>query len=157
MAAWQFVIEIAAPADRVWAFFLPQRMSLWYGPEMDMELEVSGGASEFAVGQKVRISGRLGWRVVSLTAVVTGYERMRRLEWRFSDRYGVRGRQQWSLSAVTAETTRLHMEDVYTLPGRFGRLVDLFLVRWSVRSRDRRWLDNLRRLAEGGPPGTPVR
>ncbi len=148
MAALQFVTEIAAPADRVWAFFLPQRMPLWYGPEMDMHLEVSGGASEFAVGQKVRISGRLGRREVSLTAVVTGYERLRRLEWRFRDRYGVRGRQQWRLEPVTAKTTRLHMEDGYTLPGRLGWLLDLFLVRWSVRSRDRRWLGNLRRLAE---------
>lgn len=152
MAALQFVTEIAAPADRVWAFFLPQRMPLWYGPEMDMHLEVSGGASEFAPGQKVRISGRLGRREVSLTAVVTGYERLRRLEWRFRDRYGVRGQQQWSLDSVTAETTRLHMEDVYTLPGRLGWLVDLILVRWSVSNRDRRWLGNLRRLAERVPP-----
>ncbi|MCL6564870.1 MAG: SRPBCC family protein [Acidobacteriia bacterium] len=151
MAALQFGIEIAASADRVWAFFLPQRMPLWYGPEMDIHLEVSGGAGEFAVGQKVRISGRLGRREVSLTAVVTGYERLRRLEWRFSDRYGVRGRQRWMLYPVTAETTRLHMEDVYTLPGRLGWIADLLLVRWSVRSRDRRWLSNLRRLAERVP------
>ncbi len=149
MAKLRFTVEIAAPADRVWAFFAPQRMPLWYGPEMAAEFEVEGGASEFAVGQKVRISGKLGRREVSLTAVVTRYERQRVLEWRFTDRYGIRGRQLWLLQPETgSEKTRLRAEDEYALPSRLGWLADLFLVRWSVGSRDRRWLDNLCRYAE---------
>jgi uncharacterized protein YndB with AHSA1/START domain len=151
MAKLRFQIEIAAPPDRVWAFFAPQRMPLWYGPEMGAEMEVAGGSAEFATGQKVHISGKLGRREVSLTAVVTRCERQRVLEWRFADRYGIRGRQLWLLEPETgSEKTRLHMEDEYTLPSRLGWLADWLLVRWSVGSRNRRWLDNLRRYAERG-------
>lgn len=149
MAKLRFQIEIAAPPDRVWAFFAPQRMPLWYGPEMGVEIEVAGGSAELAAGQKVRIRGKLGKREVSLTAAVTRYERQRVLEWRFADRYGIRGRQLWLLEpAAGREKTRLRMEEEYTLPGRLGWLADWIVVRWSVGSRDRRWLDNLRRYAE---------
>src|SRR2546422_8584684 len=84
MAKLEFSIEIAAPADRVAVFFVPQRMPYWYGAEMEAEFEVQDGAADFAVGQKVRVSGRVGKKEVSLTAVVTRFEFGRALEWRVS-------------------------------------------------------------------------
>ncbi|HMD30884.1 MAG TPA: hypothetical protein VKG84_03165 [Candidatus Acidoferrales bacterium] len=90
-------VEIAAPRDRVFVFFVPQRMPLWYAPEMETQFEVTGGEPDFRTGQKVRISGRLGGREVALVAVVQRYEWMHSLDWEFQDAYGVRGRQMWQV------------------------------------------------------------
>ena len=82
-------------------FFVPQRMPYWYGADMDSCLEVQGGASDFAVAQKVRVTGHLGKREVSHTAVVTAMQQARLFEWRFEDRYGVKGKgERWELDRV---------------------------------------------------------
>ena len=173
MARLKFTLDVAAPSDRVFVFFIPQRMPHWYGYEMEMHFEVQGGAAEFQVGQKVRLAGRLGGREVSLTAVVTRYQWQRVLEWQFRDEYGVRGLQRWELESVSSvipssplalsevegradeesqalesTQTRLTMYDEYELPGRFGRIFDALMMRWNVARRDRRWLAKLQRLAE---------
>lgn len=155
-------VEIAAPRDRVFVFFVPQRMPLWYAPEMDTQFEVSGGESDFRVGQKVRISGKLGKREVSLVAVIQRYEWLRALEWDFQDAYGVRGRQIWQVEDAPGiggageapvpvlAATRVAMHEWYTFPGRLGRWLDPLLMRPSIRARDRRMLQRLKRLAERG-------
>src|SRR5271155_2727245 len=91
MARIETSVQITAPAELVFAFFVPQRMAYWYGADMEACLEVQGGAADFAVAQKVRVTGRLGKREVSHTAVVTALQRARLFEWRFEDRYGVKG------------------------------------------------------------------
>ena len=147
MARLEFTVEMAAPPDRVFAFFVPQRMPYWYGAEMESRFEVQGGAAEFAVGLKVRITGRLGRKQVSHTAVVTRHEWGRLLEWRFQDAYGVRGLQRWELEP-TPSGTRVRLRDEYELPGRLGRLVDRLLTRHAVARRDRGDLARLKKLAE---------
>jgi uncharacterized protein YndB with AHSA1/START domain len=147
MAALEFVAEFAAPPKLVFAFFVPQRMPYWYGAEMACCFEVAGGASDFAVGQKVRISGKIGAREVALTVVITGYEWERFLEWRFQDAYGVRGLQSWELAA-SAQGTRVTMRDRYEMPGRLGRVADWLLTRHAVARRDRAYLARLKRLVE---------
>jgi uncharacterized protein YndB with AHSA1/START domain len=147
MRVLSFTTEIQAPLDRVFVFFVPQRMTLWYGPEMDTEFEVQGGEADFRVGQKVRITGHLGGREVSLTAVVTRYDWMRALEWRFSDAYGVRGRQLWLLEQ-TESVTRVQMREEYEVTGRLSRLLEGMVMKPAVNRRDRRMLKNLKRLAE---------
>src|SRR5271155_3956849 len=97
MGTLHLAVDIAAPRDRVFVFFVPQRMPLWYAPEMETEFEVAGGESDFRVGLKVRITGRLGKREVTLTAVVQRYDWLQALEWEFQDAYGVRGRQIWQV------------------------------------------------------------
>src|SRR3989475_9855932 len=104
MAKLEFSVEIAAPADRVAVFFVPQRMPYWYGAEMEAEFEVQGGAADFAVGQKVRVSGRVGKKELSLTLVITRFEFGRALEWRFAGRFGVQGGRRWGSSAGGAGT-----------------------------------------------------
>ncbi len=154
MARLAFTVEIAAPLERVAAFFLPQRMPYWYGVEMESCFEVQGGAADFRAGQKVRISGKLGRREVSLTAVVTEYREQRVLEWRFQDAYGVRGLQRWELdpspipSRAEAKATRVRLRDEYELPGRMGRLFDWLLTRHAVARRDRDDLARLKTLTE---------
>lgn len=139
--------EFAAPPNEVFVFFVPQRMPLWYGAEMDACFEVQGGASEFAAGQKVRITGKLGRREVALTMMIVAYEWCRLLEWRFQDRYGVRGLQRWDLVPnAGGRGTSLTMRDSYEMPGAFGRLVDHIFTRGAVERRDQAWLARLQRL-----------
>ena len=147
MANLEFVREFAVPAKEIFVFFVPQRMALWYGAEMNSCFEVQGGASDFAVGQKVRITGRLGNRDVTLTAVITAYEWECLVEWQFKDSYDVRGKQRWELQQ-TGSTTTVTMRDQYEMPGRLGRIVDRCFTRYGVAARDRSWLDRLQRLAE---------
>ncbi len=147
MAKLAFTIEIAAPPDRVGVFLVPQRMPYWYGAEMQAEFAVLDGAADFVAGQKVRIRGSLGKREVSLTAVVTEYAFARVLQWRFQDRYGVRGVQRWEIEPAEAGSCVLFREE-YALPGFFGRAFDLMITRFAVARRDREYLVRLKRLAE---------
>jgi uncharacterized protein YndB with AHSA1/START domain len=151
MGSLHLDVHIAAPRDRVFVFFVPQRMPLWYAPEMETCFEVSGGESDFRVGQKVKITGHLGKREVSLVAVVQRYDWLSALDWEFQDAYGVRGRQMWEVEDATlpnAGGTRVVMHEWYKFPGRLGRWLDPILMRPSIRARDRRMLANLKRLAE---------
>ncbi|HYL09414.1 MAG TPA: SRPBCC family protein [Candidatus Acidoferrales bacterium] len=147
MAKLELSVEIGAPPDRVAVFFVPQRMPYWYGAEMEAQFEVQGGAADFAAGQKVRITGHLGKKEVSLTVVVTRFEFGSVLEWRFVDGFGVKGLQRWEI--VTEEGgTRIVFRDEYELPGRLGRVSDWLFTRHAVRARDREHLVRLKRLSE---------
>ncbi len=147
MANLEFVRDFTIPPKEIFVFFVPQRMGLWYGVEMKSCFEVQGGAPDFAVGQKVRITGRLGKREVTLTVVITAYQWERLLEWQFQDSYGVRGTQRWEFQQ-SGNATRLTMRDKYEMPGRIGRIVDRLFTRYGVAARDRSWLDRLQRLVE---------
>lgn len=147
MANLEFQMEFVVPPNEVFVFFVPQRMPLWYGTEMDARFEVQGGAPDFAVGQKVRITGRLSHYEVILTVVITAYEWQRLLEWQFQDSYGVRGKQRWELQGVTGKT-QLTMRDSYQIPSAFGRFFDKIFTRFAVAQRDRAWLARLQQLAE---------
>jgi len=151
MADLQLSTEIATTPNEIFVFFVPQRMPLWYGTEMDAKFEVQGGAADFGVGQKVRISGVLGGRDVALTVVITGYEWERLLEWQFQDSYGVRGMQRWEVEGAAGKTT-LRMRDSYRMPSGFGRVFDRIFTRFAVTQRDRAWLDRLQHLAERRRP-----
>jgi hypothetical protein len=149
MANLEQSIEIATAPVEVFLFFVPQRMPYWYGAEMTAEFEVSGGASDFAVSQKVRISGKLGKKEVAHTAVITRYEWNRILEWRFEDAYGVRGLERWELTPSTS-ATRVTMRSEYQMPGAFGRVMDWLLTRHAVARRNRDYLARLQKYAERG-------
>lgn len=153
MAKLAFNVEIGAAPEHVFAFFVPQRMPYWYGAEMNSQFEVQGGAAEFAVGQKVRITGRVTGKEVSHTAVVTAYQCGRLLEWRFQDAYGVRGLERWELEPLPASEgatpgTRLRLRNEYEFPGWFGRFTDWLLTRHAMARRNREYLARLKRLAE---------
>jgi len=147
MADLEFTREFSVAPNEVFVFFVPQRMPLWYGIEMNSHFEVQGGASDFSAGQKVRITGVLRNWDVTLTAVITGYAWERSLEWQFQDSYGVRGLQRWELEPIPGGT-RLTMRDSYRMPELFGRILDAVFTRFAVSQRDEAWLDRLQRLAE---------
>ena len=141
------MMDIAASAKIVGAFFVPHRMGAWYGREMDLQFEVQGGAIEFRNGLKVRLTGRMGKRAFTHTAVVTQFERGRILEWKFQDAYGVRGMQRWEISEISIGT-RVEMTDSYEMPGGLGRFLDRLVTRHAVARRDRNELARLKRLVE---------
>lgn len=147
MANLEFTRDFSVPPNEVFVFFVPQRMPLWYGVEMESHFEVQGGASDFSAGQKVRITGVLRNWDVTLTAVITDYAWERSLEWQFQDSYGVRGLQRWELEPIPGGT-RLTMRDSYRMPELFGRILDAVFTRFAVSQRDEAWLDRLQRLAE---------
>src|SRR3984957_20392357 len=123
MARIETSVQIAAPAEVVFAFFVPQRMPYWYGADMHACFEVQDGASDFAVAQKVHIAGNMGKREVSHTAVVTALQQARLFEWRFSDRYGVKGLERWELERIEPKAARevpktvVRMLSDYAMPG----------------------------------------
>ena len=145
---------VAVPLPDLFVFFVPQRMPYWYGVEMQSFFEMQDGASDFSVGLKVRISGTVGRRTVSHTAVVTAFEYQRLLEWRFQDAYGVRGRERWELERSEGSAgpqTRVRFIDEYEMPGLMGRAVDWLVTRHAISRRNREYLNRLARLAERQP------
>lgn len=147
MADLTFTRDFSVPPKEIFVFFVPQRMPLWYGAEMNCRFEVQSGAADFAAGQKVRITGDLHGREMTITVVITACEWESLLEWEFQDQYGVRGRQRWEFQA-SGSGTRLIMTDEYIVPGFVGRLFDRLFTKRAVDMRDRMWLDHLQKLAE---------
>src|ERR1019366_8913223 len=158
MAQIETSVQIAASAELVFAFFVPQRMPYWYGADMEACFEIQGGASDFAVTQKVRVTGHLGKREVSHTAVVTVFQQARIFEWRFEDRYGVEGKERWELEPVDAPSsanapgTVVRMRSEYTMPGLLAKAMDWLVTRHAVTRRNQDDLARLRRLAEHSGP-----
>jgi hypothetical protein len=147
MAYVELSTQISTAPNEIFVFFVPQRMPLWYGAEMNACFEVQGGASDFAVGQKVRITGKLQNFELTLTVVITAYEWQDHLEWQFQDSYGIRGKQRWDL-LPEAGATNLIMTDEYTMPTTLGKILDRFATKHAVEVRNRSWLYRLKRLAE---------
>ena len=147
MARIELCTQISTTPNEIFVFFVPQRMPLWYGAEMNACFEVQGGAPDFAVGQKVRITGKLQQHDVALTVVVTAYEWEHHLEWQFQDCYGVRGMQRWDLQPQANET-KVTMRDEYLMPTTPGKILDRLITSRAVKLRDQSWLTHLKRFAE---------
>lgn len=150
MTGLDFSVTVNAPVERVAAFFVPQRMPLWFGPEMETELEVSGGAPDFSAGQKIRITSHIGRKAFSLTTVVMRFEWCRLLEWRFQDHYGIKGLQRWELARSADGGTLVRMRDEFSLPwqGWFPQIWERVVMKRSVAARDRMHLGNLKKISE---------
>jgi hypothetical protein len=139
-------------------------MPYWYGPEMESCFEVEEGAAEFALGMKVRISGKLAGRSVSHTAVIAAFEPARLLEWRFHDAHGVRGLERWQLESAPsgssegeAAHTTVRFLSQYELPGPIGRLLDWLVTRRAVARRSEEYLRRLANLVEVRTETKPAR
>jgi hypothetical protein len=147
MSRIELATQISTTPNEIFVFFVPQRMPLWYGAEMNAHFEVQAGAADFSVGQKVRITGKLQHHDVALTVVVTAYEWEQHLEWQFQDSYGVRGMQRWDLQPEGSKT-KLIMRDEYKMPTTAAKILDRLVTSRAVKLRDQSWLDRLKRFAE---------
>jgi hypothetical protein len=143
--------HVGVTPRHLFGFFVPQRMGYWYGPEAQTQFEVSDGASEFGVAQKVRISGRIADREVGHTVVVTECRWGEALEWRFEDRTGLRGIERWDFEPAEidgAPGTLLRMRSEYYVTGIVARAANWLLTRHAVSRRNREYLARLKDLAE---------
>lgn len=141
-------IDIAAvPAD-VFVFFVPQRMPYWYGAEMAAEFQLLDGAADFQPSQKVRIAGKAGKRELGHTAVVTNYSWGKILEWRFQDRYGVKGLERWEVTPIASAGTRVTMTSEYEMPNALARFMDKLFTRHAIKRRNSVYLMRLKKFAE---------
>ena len=122
-------------------------MPYWYGADMHACFEVQDGASDFAVTQKVHITGNLGKREVSHTAVVTALEQARLFEWRFSDRYGVKGSERWELEPTGAPSPERPPKRTPTLNRFFSGVIEVFSRPFSVISEKRGLVERMFFLA----------
>src|ERR1700733_14359774 len=147
MARIELATQISTAANEIFVFFVPQRMPLWYGAEMNAHFEVQAGAPDFAVGQKVRITGKLQRHDVALTVVVTAYEWEQHLEWQFQDSYGVRGMQRWDLQPEASET-KVIMRDEYVMPTTPGKTLDPLIPTPAENPRDHSCPDRQNRFAD---------
>jgi hypothetical protein len=148
MSRIESTIEIAASSADVFVFFVPQRMAYWYGKEMAAEFEVQDGAADFVVSQKIRVTGKIGEKELGHTAVVTHYDWCRAFEWRFHDRFGVKGLERWDIEPVSESLTRVRMISEYEMPNALARFVDRLFTRHGVERRNRENLARLKKLAE---------
>jgi uncharacterized membrane protein len=89
--------------------------------------------------------------------VVTALQDARVFEWRFSDRYGVKGLERWELERVGAPSpqrppkTVVRMLSDYTMPGLIGKAMDWLFTRHAVARRNQDYLARLKRYAEHEP------
>ena len=149
MSRIESTIEIAAPPNEIFVFFVPGRMAYWYGKEMDAEIRALGCGSDFTSSQIVQIAGTIRGREVAHTAIITKYEWGRFLEWRFKDSYGVRGIERWEVMPSAAENaTLVKMTSEYEMPGAFARAIDWLITRRALVRRNREYLARLKKLAE---------
>jgi uncharacterized membrane protein len=132
----------------VFAFFVPQRLTYWYGREMHARLEVQGGVAELSKGLRVRVRGRLAKRELEHTACVTRCEWGQVLEWEFEDGYGVKGMERWELEPSEAGGTCVRMISAYEMPNAVARVVNALVTKHSVARRNREYLERLKRLLE---------
>ena len=92
----------------------------------------------------------------AMKSVVTALQQPRVFEWRFSDRYGVKGLERWELervvppSAQRAPRTLVRMRSDYTMPGLIGKAMDWLMTRHAVARRNQDYLARLKRYAEHG-------
>ena len=101
----------------------------------------------FLAGLKVRITGRLAGKMVSLTAVVREYERPRLLEWAFEDDYGVSGVERWELAPENGRTA-VCFSSRYQTSGMLVRILNSLLTRRALARRHADYLARLARLVE---------
>jgi uncharacterized membrane protein len=100
----------------------------------------------------------LGKREVSHTTVVTALQSARLFEWRFEDRYGVKGLERWEIGppgdspSQGAQKTMVRMFSAYTMPGTISKAMDWLVTRHAVARRNLDYLTRLKRYAEHGEP-----
>lgn len=148
MTRVESTVEISTPPNEIAVFFVPGRMSYWYGREMDAEIRALACGADFMPSQIVQISGRIRGREVAHTAVVTKFEWGRLLEWKFKDSYGVRGTERWEIEPLADSSTRARMTSEYEMPGAFARALDWLFTRRALARRNREYLARLKKLAE---------
>lgn len=155
MSRIELSVEIEASPEEVFRYFTVEKMPLWYGAETGTTMLTCHGRG-FRRGTVVQLSGRAFGREQACPAVVTEYEDGRLLAFKTVSR-NMAAEISWKLEPAgdsgrnaRTERTRVTMIDHFELPNPIGRLFDRIFVGPVMRANDRRFLQNLKRLAEEG-------
>jgi uncharacterized membrane protein len=141
MARCDITERINATPGKVWAWFRPDRISQWYGPELRL---VSPGP--LGKGSRISVSGRSGSKRFGYEATVTDYAENRTLVWEGTD-----GRVSYRVAFLLAPkegATVVLLRDEFHLKGLMGRLIEKLFMAKRVAAYDRGFLRRLKGLVE---------
>ena len=142
----QKAIEISAPPERIWPFFVePERVLKWYSTLRKFEYS---GDLRSGVGTPLYIEEQAVGPVMKLHFEVTQWEENEKLALRLVSGTGVKSyEQQWSLEP-TAGGSRFTFAEQVELPyGVLGKLLGLVGERMSAATVDK-MLARLKALVE---------
>ena len=142
----QETIEIAAPPERIWPFFVePDRVLQWYSTFRKFEYS---GDSRSGVGTPLYIEEQAMGPLMKMNFEVTQWKENEELALRLVSGSGVKAYEhQWSLEPAASGSRFTFMEQIEFPYGVLGKLLGLVAQRMSAATVDR-MLARLKALAE---------
>jgi len=142
----QKAIEISAPPERIWPFFVePERVLKWYSTLRKFEYS---GDLRSGVGTPLYIEEQAVGPVMKLHFEVTQWEENEKLALRLVSGSGVKAyEQQWSLEPTASGSRFTFMEEIELPYGVLGKLLGLVGQRMSAATVDK-MLATLKALVE---------
>ena len=132
----QKAIEIAAPPERIWPFFVePDRVLQWYSTFRKFEYS---GDLRSGVGTPLYIEEQAVGPVMKLHFEVTEWKENEKLTLRLVSGSGVKAyEQQWSLEPAAPGSRFTFMEEIEFPCGVLGKLLGLVAQRMSAATVDK--------------------
>ena len=142
----QKAIEIAAPPERIWPFFVePERVLKWYSTFRKFEYS---GDLRSGVGTPLYIEEQAVGPVMKLHFEVAEWKENEKLALRLVSGSGVKSyEQEWSLEPAASGSRFTFMEEIEFPFGVFGKLLGLVAQRMSAATVDK-MQGKLKALAE---------
>lgn len=141
MARCDVTERIDTAPSRIWAWFKPEKMKQWYGPEIQV---ISPGPLD--KGSRIRLTGRSGPKTFGYEAEVTEYIENRCMAWEGAD-----DRASYRITLTLAPKngyTVISLRDEFSVGGLVGWMVERFFMAKRVTKYDRYFLSKLKALAE---------
>jgi len=139
-------IEISAPPERVWSFFVePEKVLQWYSTLKRFEYT---GDQRSGVGTPLYIEEQAGGPLMKILFEATEWKENEKLALRMVSGSGVKSyKQVWLLETTPAGSRFSFMEEIELPFGIIGKLIGLIAQRMSEATVDKMQL-KLKALAE---------
>ena len=139
-------IDISAPTERVWPFFVePEKVLQWCFTYKKFEYS---GDRRSGVGTPVYVEEQAGGSLMKIHFEATEWKENEKLAWRMVSGTGVKSyRQVFSLEAIPSGSRFTFMEEVELPMGIIGKLIGLIAEQMSKATVDKMQL-KLKALAE---------
>ena len=139
-------IEISAPPERVWSFFVePEKVLQWYSTLKRFEYT---GDQRSGVGTPLYIEEQAGGPLMKILFEATEWKENEKLALRMVSGSGVKSyKQVWLLETTPAGSRFTFMEEIEFPFGIIGKLIGLIAQRMSEATVDKMQL-KLKALAE---------
>jgi uncharacterized protein YndB with AHSA1/START domain len=139
-------IDISAPTERVWPFFVdPEKILQWCITYQKFEY---AGDRRSGVGIPVYVEEQAGGSLMKIHFEATEWKENEKLAWRMVSGTGVKSyRQVYSLESIPPGSRFTFMEEVELPMGIIGKLIGIIAERMSKATVDKMLL-KLKALAE---------